>query len=112
MRKALAAIVFVCTFHESYIFHVVCEGNLPSFQCKKSFNWCMPMGEVGGQSLLFMNPNVPARPPLLHCDEIALEPFTNATYFVISGIKYLKSAKRPPPNYVAYSLVVLSSSIG
>jgi hypothetical protein len=68
------------------LFHVVCEGNLPSFQCKKSFDWCTPMGEVDGLSLLFINLNVPALTPQFHCGETALDLSKPLNLFVISGI--------------------------
>jgi hypothetical protein len=66
---------------------VVEEGNLPSFQCKTSFDWCAPMGEVDGLSLLFINLNVSALTPRLHCGESALEFSNNITLCTISGIQ-------------------------
>jgi hypothetical protein len=61
MRKAMAAIVPICNSHVIFcqklhkVFHVFYEGILPSFQCKKSYDWCTPMGEVAGPRLLFIN---------------------------------------------------------
>jgi len=65
---------------------VVCEGNVPSFQRKRSFDWCTLMGEADGLSLLFINLNVPAFTPRLHCGKTALELSKDITFFVISGI--------------------------
>jgi hypothetical protein len=69
---------------------VVYEENLLSFQCKKSFDWSTPMGEADGLNLLFINLNVPALTPRLHCGETALELSKNITFFAISRIEARK----------------------
>jgi hypothetical protein len=66
---------------------VVCEGNVPFFQCKRSFDWRAPMGEIDGLSLLFVNLNVPALAPRLYCGKTALELSKDIILFAISGIQ-------------------------
>jgi len=78
MCKSLATLVPVCNFNVIFvknytkIFYVVCKGNMPSFQCKTSFDFCTPIGEVNDLRLLFINLNVPALTLRLHCGETAL----------------------------------------
>jgi hypothetical protein len=63
--RALAVIVSVRNFHVE-IFHVVYYGNLPSFQCKKSLDWSVPMGEVDGLSLILIDLYIPVLISRLH----------------------------------------------
>jgi hypothetical protein len=45
------------------------------------------MGEIDGLSLLFVNLNVPALTPRLHCGKTVLELLKDMTFLEISGIQ-------------------------
>jgi hypothetical protein len=59
VRKALATIVSVCTLKVIFfykngteIFHSLCKGNEPSFQCEISLDRSTSMGETDGPYVL------------------------------------------------------------
>jgi hypothetical protein len=73
IRRTLAAVISVCNVYVNFliknfteIFHMVSKGNLSSFQCKKSLDWCESVGEVDSLILILIDYYVPALTPRLH----------------------------------------------
>jgi hypothetical protein len=72
----------------SEIFYMIDEGNVPSIQYELSLRGSESVREVGGQSLILIDFNVPAITPRLNSTETSLQLSENITYFAICHIYF------------------------
>jgi hypothetical protein len=78
VRRALVAIEPMWDLHvtsiKNYteIFYIFYKGNVLPFQCKKSRDLSMSMGELDGLSLILIDLHVPVLTPRFHWGETAL----------------------------------------